>query len=145
MPTSTTQSASTQSGSISPNYRELMKFLVMPFLESPDSLRIDCEISRTSRVLIRIAFEGEDKGRVFGRGGRNIQAIRAVLQGIAQVAGHSVHLDVFGDPPGGRDGQHGQYGQHGQHGQHEDRPSSARPQPQRSAKPRFPKRTNQAE
>lgn len=122
-----------QSGSISPNYRELLKFLVTPFLESPDALRIDCEISRSSRVLIRIAFEGEDKGRVFGRGGRNIQAIRAVLQGIGQIAGHSVHLDVFGDPPGGREGHH------------EDRPSSARSQPQRSVKPRFPKRTNQAE
>ena len=83
-----------------PDYVDLVRFLVKPFLESPDSLRIDCEVSpRTSRVLVRLAFEGEDKGRVFGRGGRNIQAIRTVLQAIAQSAGHMAHLEVFGSPP----------------------------------------------
>lgn len=48
---------------------------------------------------MRVAFEGEDKGRVFGRGGRNIQAIRTVLQAIAQVAGQTAHLEVFGGQP----------------------------------------------
>jgi predicted RNA-binding protein YlqC (UPF0109 family) len=88
----------------SPDYSELTKFLVKPFLESPDSLKIDCETSpRTSRVLIRLAFEGEDKGRVFGRGGRNIQAIRTVLQAVAQTAGQFAHLEVFGSQSVGRE------------------------------------------
>lgn len=79
--------------------------MVQPFLESPDSLRIDCEISpRTSRVLIRLAFEGEDKGRVFGRGGRNIQAVRTVIQAVAQAAGQLAHLEVHGSQSMGRDG-----------------------------------------
>ncbi|MBW4659647.1 MAG: KH domain-containing protein [Drouetiella hepatica Uher 2000/2452] len=81
----------------SPDYAGLVRFLALPFLESPESLRVDCEISpRTSRVLVRVAFEGEDKGRVFGRGGRNIQAIRTVLQAVAQSAGRMAHLEVFG-------------------------------------------------
>lgn len=89
----------------SPDYTGLVRFLVLPFLESPDSLRVDCEISpRTSRVLVRLAFEGEDKGRVFGRGGRNIQAIRTVLQAIAQLAGQTANLEVFGGSPTDRDG-----------------------------------------
>jgi uncharacterized protein len=85
---------------ISPDYCGLVTYLVKPFLESPDSLKVDCEVSpRSSRVLVRVAFEGEDKGRVFGRGGRNIQAIRTVLQAIAQVAGQTAHLEVFGGQP----------------------------------------------
>ena len=81
----------------SPDYARLVRYLVQPFLDSPHALRVDCEISpRTQRVLIRVAFEGEDKGRVFGRGGRNIQAVRTVLQAVAQAAGHSAHLEVFG-------------------------------------------------
>jgi uncharacterized protein len=36
---------------------------------------------------------------VFGRGGRNIQAIRTVLQTIAKVAGQTAHLEVFGGQP----------------------------------------------
>ena len=88
-----------------PNYNELVKFLVTPFLESPDSLRVDSEVSaRTLRVLIRMAVEGEDKGRLFGRGGRNIQAIRTVVQAVAQAAGQVAYLEIFGSQSAGRDG-----------------------------------------
>ncbi len=86
-----------------PDYAGLVKFLVKPFLETPESLRIDCEVSQTkAKVWIRLAFEGSDKGRVFGRGGRNIQAIRSVLEGVARSVGHAAHLDVFGASPHGR-------------------------------------------
>ena len=94
---------------IAPDYCGLVTYLVKPFLESPDSLKVDCEVSpRSSRVLVRVAFEGEDKGRVFGRGGRNIQAIRTVLQAIAQVAGKTAHLEVFGGQPEREDGSEDQ-------------------------------------
>lgn len=91
-----------------PDYVSLVKFLVEPFLESPESLKIDCEVSpRTSKVLLRLAFEGEDKGRVFGRGGRNIQAIKTVLQAVAQSVGHSAYLDVYGSQSMGASGKDG--------------------------------------
>lgn len=84
----------------SPDFPGLVKFLLEPFLESPNSLKVDCEISSTRpRVWIRLAFEGEDKGRVFGRGGRNIQAIRAVIEAAATLAGQSVYLDIYGGTP----------------------------------------------
>lgn len=80
-----------------PDYAGLVRFLVQPFLESEDSLSVDCEISpNTAKVWIRVAFEGEDKGRVFGRGGRNIQAIRTVIAAAAAAAGYSVYLDIYG-------------------------------------------------
>ncbi|MBW4582708.1 MAG: KH domain-containing protein [Tildeniella nuda ZEHNDER 1965/U140] len=80
-----------------PDYAGLVKFLVEPFLELPESLRVDCEVSPSrGKVWVRVAFEGVDKGRVFGRGGRNIQAIRAVLEAAARTVGYSAYLDVFG-------------------------------------------------
>ena len=80
-----------------PDYEGLVKFLLEPFLESPDSLRLDCETSSSRpKVLIRVAFDDPDKGRVFGRGGRNIQAIRTSLEAIGQTVGQSVHLDIYG-------------------------------------------------
>lgn len=101
-PASSISPGSISPGSISPDYEKLIRFLVQPFLESPEALRLDCERSQDqSRVWIRLAFEGSDKGRVFGRGGRNIQAIRAVLEAISKMAGCTVHLDVYGGPPGG--------------------------------------------
>ena len=79
-----------------PDYAELVKFLVQPFLESPESLSVDCEqLNDKQRVWIRLAFEGADKGRVYGRGGRNIQAVRVVLDTAAKLAGQSVYLDIY--------------------------------------------------
>jgi uncharacterized protein len=83
-----------------PNYVGLVRFLIEPFLDSSEQLRVDCETSARGRVLIRLAFEGDDKGRVFGRGGRNIQAVRTVLQAVAQASGKSAHLEVFGSQSG---------------------------------------------
>jgi predicted RNA-binding protein YlqC (UPF0109 family) len=90
---------------ITPDYAGLVQYLVVPFLEMPESLKVDCEISQSkAKVWVRLAFEGADKGRVFGRGGRNIQAIRAVLEGVARMSGYTAYLDVFGSSPQGSNG-----------------------------------------
>ncbi|MGK7904773.1 MAG: KH domain-containing protein [Hormoscilla sp.] len=79
-----------------PDYAGLVRFLVEPFLESPGALSVDCEISSSSqRVWIRLAFDVADKGRVYGRGGRNLQAINQLLTAVARAAGHSLYLDVY--------------------------------------------------
>ncbi len=81
-----------------PNYVELVRFLVTPFLEFPDSLTVDFEsYASQHRVLVRMAFADSDKGRVFGRGGRTLQAIRAIVDAAAQLAGQTVSLEVFGE------------------------------------------------
>lgn len=69
-------------------------------MESPESLRVDCELHpRQPKAWIRLAFDEAEKGRVYGRGGRNIQAIRTVLSAVAQSAGHSVFLDIYDEKP----------------------------------------------
>ncbi len=83
------------------DYGGLVRFLVEPFLGSPDDLSVDCERSLSKpKVWIRMAFDEPDKGRVFGRGGRNIQAIRTVLQTAALAAGESIFLDIYGEHGG---------------------------------------------
>jgi uncharacterized protein len=89
---------SPDSSTVRPNYIELVRFLVTPFLEFPESLVVDCEISGARhRVLVRIAFASSDKGRVFGRGGRTLQAIRTVLEAAATLEEKSAYLEVFGE------------------------------------------------
>jgi predicted RNA-binding protein YlqC (UPF0109 family) len=94
----------------SPDFSGLVRFLLEPFLDSPDSLKIDCEtLQGHSKVWIRVAFSDEERGKVFGRGGRNIQAVRQVVRATAQLSGWTASFEVFGSPshnPGseGRDG-----------------------------------------
>ena len=80
-----------------PDYGGLVRVLIEPFLETTDTLRVDCEVSGNGqRVWVRIAFDETDRGRVFGRGGRNIQAVRTVLKATAALANQVAHLDVYG-------------------------------------------------
>jgi uncharacterized protein len=80
----------------SPDFVELAKFLLSPLVDSADQLHLDCEVLAGGRKLsLRAAIDGNDRGRVLGRGGRNIQAIRTVLQAAAQPS-QTVHLEIFG-------------------------------------------------
>jgi hypothetical protein len=81
-----------------PDYEGLIRYLMKPFLDSPDDLKTDVElIGDKRRVLLRVAFSAEDRGRMFGRGGRNIQAIRTVLETTAALYEQRVSLDVYGE------------------------------------------------
>ncbi len=87
-----------------PDYGQLVKFLFQPFLSVGDSsLSVDCEYTiDRHRVWIRVAVANDDLGSAFGRGGRNIQAIRTVLQAAASAVGQSIVLDVYGNNAGSR-------------------------------------------
>lgn len=112
-----------QNQSANPDYAGLVRFLIGPFLGSPEALRVDCERSPAHRkIWVRLAFEAEDKGRVYGRSGHNIQAIRSVLSAIARVAGESVYLDIYEDTPT----------------QSRPRVNANRPSPKRTSRPHRP-------
>ncbi|GAB4523766.1 MAG: hypothetical protein Tsb0014_01620 [Pleurocapsa sp.] len=82
----------------SPDYEKLVRFLITPFLEDPGSLYVNSEINKDKKkVWLRVAFDNSDRGKVFGRGGRNIQAIRNVLNTAAAAHQESIFLDIYGD------------------------------------------------
>jgi uncharacterized protein len=80
-----------------PDYGQLVKFLFQPFVSAADAIGVDCEYTiDRHRVWIRVAIASADQGSAFGRGGRNIQAVRTILQAAATAVGQSVHLDIYG-------------------------------------------------
>lgn len=83
---------------MAPDYVGLVRFLMTPFLQHPEALKIDCERSQ-QRVFLRLAIDEADRGRAYGRGGRNIDAVRHVLTACARVAGENARLDIFGGAP----------------------------------------------
>lgn len=127
----------------SAEYEALARFLMDPFLDQPDLLKFHSETLAGGRKLwLRAAFaEDEDKGRVFGRGGRNIKAVRTVLAAAASRSDMVVNLSVFGEPGpeqradkerGGRSGRGGS--RSGSRGRSGDRP------PRQSTHPAPPKK-----
>jgi uncharacterized protein len=61
-------------------------------------MTIDCEYTiDRQRIWIRVAVASADRDSAFGRGGRNIQAVRTVVQAAALAVGQSIHLDIYGN------------------------------------------------
>ena len=81
-----------------PDYPALVKFFLEPLLDMPESLSIDCEhIDSSHRVWIRVALDASDRGRAVGRDGRNLQAMRSVLNMAAAPTGQRVTLEIYGE------------------------------------------------
>lgn len=81
-----------------PDYRTLVRYLVEPLIEDQQSLRVDIESTGGGkRVWVRLSFDAQDRGRVFGRGGRTLQAIRQVMTTAARLAEQTLRLEIY-DP-----------------------------------------------
>lgn len=133
------------------DFEALARFLIEPFLDRPETLKFHAEtLAGGKKLWLRAAFdENEDKGRVFGRGGRNIKAMRNVIGAAAELSGMIVNLSVFGEPEpersdqgerGDRDGgdrSGGRFG--GRGGRGDDRGGDRRP-PRPSTNPAPPKK-----
>lgn len=86
-----------------PDYGQLIQFLFQPFLTAADALSVNCEYTlENRRVWVRVAVATADQASAFGRGGRNIQAIRTILQAAATAVGQSLNLDVYGSSSAAR-------------------------------------------
>ena len=83
-----------------PDYNALISFLLKPLLAHPEALRVDFESnSKSDRVWIRVAFDPEDRGHIFGKGGKIVQAIRTVVMTAAEEVGHSARFEIFDPTP----------------------------------------------
>lgn len=82
------------------DYEKLVRFLIEPFLENPQTLCVNSEVNQSNgKIWLRVAFDKNDRGKVFGRGGRTIQAIRTTIQTSAIAHNESVFLDIYSDEP----------------------------------------------
>ncbi|MBW6468429.1 MAG: KH domain-containing protein [Coriobacteriia bacterium] len=81
-----TQSADTEA---------LVRFLVTSLVENPDSVDIAKRVSGDS-VAYEISLHPDDVGKVIGRQGRIIKAIRTLARASAGTTGEHVDVEVLG-------------------------------------------------
>ncbi|MEI6427786.1 MAG: KH domain-containing protein [Pseudanabaena sp. ELA607] len=82
------------------NYNALLETIFQPLLSQPEAFRFDIERnSQGDRYWIRISFADADRGRVYGKAGRTIQAIKAIFATAAQASGQQFYLDVYDAAP----------------------------------------------
>jgi hypothetical protein len=79
--------------------RDLVEYLARKVVDDPSSVRVEALGDRETTYLIHVA-EGEE-GRIIGRGGRVIQAIRTIARAAAGPR-ERVQVDVASAPGAGR-------------------------------------------
>ena len=72
----------------------LVEVVVRPLLERPEDLDIQSIVSDDGSVLIEIRVDEEDAGKVIGRQGRVIKAIRTLARAAASRTGVSVDVEL---------------------------------------------------
>lgn len=74
--------------------RELLLYLVKQLTTRPDDVQV--ESSEESETLrLRLTVSEEDKGRVIGKQGKVIKAIRSVVSAAAAREGKKAAVEVF--------------------------------------------------
>lgn len=80
-----------------PDYRALVEFIAMALVTHPDDVKVTSEDDEKGNIKVLIAVLKEDIGRIIGRRGSTINAIRQVVKAAAVKPGKRVDVDVLED------------------------------------------------
>ncbi|MFH1618906.1 MAG: KH domain-containing protein [bacterium] len=73
--------------------KELLTYLVKSLVDKPEEVRLDSS-DEAGTVRFRLKVADSDKGKVIGREGKVIKAIRTLLSSSAEKDNRRVFLDV---------------------------------------------------
>jgi len=73
--------------------QNLLVLLVRPIVDEPDRVEVEASESDT-RVDLELRVAPEDIGKVIGRGGRTIRAIRTVVKAASVKVGKRANVEV---------------------------------------------------
>jgi len=74
--------------------KEFLEFVIRQLIEFPDEM-ILTESATGRNIVFRIAMRQSDVGRVIGRNGQTIQAIRALLSSAASLHEQRATLEII--------------------------------------------------
>ena len=74
--------------------RQFLEFIIRQLVEFPDEVMLS-EIPQGRLTLFRLQMRQSDVGRIIGRNGQTIRAIRALLSSAAARHGQRASLDIL--------------------------------------------------
>ncbi len=73
--------------------KELLEEIARGLVEHPEAVQVEEKAQRDS-VLLILTVAQEDQGKLIGRQGRTIRALRTYLQAISQQTGRHLTLEI---------------------------------------------------
>ncbi len=80
-----------------PDYVDLVDLIVRRLVTKPDEVKVTEDRTESGAILITIRVAGDDIGRVIGKKGSTINAIRHVTKAASIKSGEKVDVDVEED------------------------------------------------
>jgi len=77
------------------NYKELVEFIAKHLVMNPDSVFVECNEDENGEAKVMIRVAHDDIGRIIGKRGATINAIRLLAKASAVKAGEKVNVDIF--------------------------------------------------
>lgn len=74
--------------------KDLVEYIAKSLVDNPESVHVN-EIDSASAVILEVQVADSDMGRVIGKGGRVVNAIRTVVQVAADKEGKRVTLEIL--------------------------------------------------
>lgn len=86
------------------DYRDLVEYIVKNIVDNPESVVVEAH-GRQRAETVEIRLDPGDVGRVIGKGGRNIEAIRSLVKAAAIKDHRRVNVEVIADEDADEDGE----------------------------------------
>jgi len=74
--------------------KELVEIMAEALVDHPDQLEVT-EIAGSNTLVIQLKTAKEDMGKIIGKKGRNVQAMRIILNGASRKLGKHVILEII--------------------------------------------------
>jgi predicted RNA-binding protein YlqC (UPF0109 family) len=84
------------------DYVDLVDYIVKNIVDHPEAVVVEAVQGRGRSETLEIRLDPGDVGRVIGKGGRNIEAIRSLVKASAIKEHHRVNVEVIADDEGDR-------------------------------------------
>lgn len=79
--------------------KEFVAYIVKNLVDYPDKVTIN-EVGGTHTVILELSVEKSDIGKIIGKRGKTINAIRTLLMSVASRNGLRVNLEILEDEEG---------------------------------------------
>lgn len=76
-----------------PDLPGLVQYVVRGIVAAPDAVRVE-EVRGAEGTVLRVHVAAEDRGKVIGRGGRVVRALRTLVRAAATRTGERVHVEI---------------------------------------------------
>ena len=79
--------------------KEFIEYIAKQLVDKPDNVSVEQTSPDESTIVLNIKVDKSDIGKVIGKHGRNVNAMRTLLTAVGAKGGHRATLQILDDLP----------------------------------------------